>query len=207
MELNAELWRLTEPQDAYGLFSGRAGGAAVSIGQAREAILESGIRLVFWQNRYYVNLTAVDTVADDDLRLFAEYISQGLPAGGEKPAILGRLPADGLISESIKFFHQELAVQDRLWLGGENRLGLGPETDAVLARYNIGGTECQLLLVEYPDSAQAEAGRQALLDDPGDLMGSNTNGALLGAVFGRGGGSAIEILLAKALGQPTEGIP
>jgi hypothetical protein len=201
-ELNVEVWQLAEAQDAFGLFSGRSGGQAVEIGSANEALLESGIRLIFWQNRNYVNLTAVDTVADEDLRLFAEAISGALPAGGEKPAILERLPADGLIGESIKFFHQELAVQDRIWLGGENLLGLGPETDGVLAGYRIGGAEWQLLLVEYPDSAKADAGRQALAGGiAGDLLAADANGSLLGAVFGQGEGSAAENLLAMALGR------
>ncbi len=201
-ELNAEVWRMAEAQDAYGLFSGRAGGQAVTVGSANEAILETGSRLVFWQNRYYVNLTAVDAVADEDLRLFAEFMSKALPSGGDKPAIINRLPANGLIPDSDKFFHQELAVQDRLWLGGENLLGLGPDTDAVLARYRTGDAEWQLLLVAYPDSAKADAGSQALTRGIAEnLVATDTNGSLLGAVFGPGGGVAAKVLLAQALGK------
>jgi hypothetical protein len=201
-ELNVEIWQMTEPEDAYGLFSGRAGGETARVGSAVDAVLESGIRLVFWQNRYYVNLTAVDTIADEDLRRFAEHISQALPAGGDKPAILGRLPADGLVPESVKFFHQELAVQDRIWLGGENLLGLGPETDAVLARYRVDGAEWQLLLVEYPDGAGAAAGLKALAGGAADApRAADVNGGLLGAVFGQGEETAAQGLLAKTLGK------
>jgi hypothetical protein len=201
-ELNVEVWQLAAAQDAYGLFSGRTGGAETSIGGANEAVLESGSRLVFWQNRYYVNLTALDTVPDEDLRLFAETISKALPTGGERPPLVGLLPANGLVPESVKFFHQELAIQDRLWLGGENLLGLGPETDAVLTRYRMGDAEWQLLLVQYPDSVKADAGRQALAGGAADnLVAADTSGALLGAVFGQGGGSSAEVLLAKALGK------
>jgi hypothetical protein len=201
-ELNVEIWQMTEPEDAYGLFSGRAGGETARVGSAVDAVLESGIRLVFWQNRYYVNLTAVDTIADEDLRRFAEHISQALPAGGEKPAILGHLPADGLVPESVKFFHQELAVQDRIWLGGENLLGLGLRTDAVLARYRAGGAELQLLLVEYPDAAGAAAGLKALAGGAAEIpLAADANGGLLGAVFGQGEEAVARNLLAKSLGK------
>jgi hypothetical protein len=200
--LNAEVWQLAESEDAFGLFSGRAGGDLLAIGGAKEAALEPGIRLVFWQNRYYVSLTAIQSVTDDDLLRFAEFISRALPAGGEKPALIGRLPAECLITGSEKFFHLELAIQDRLWLGGENKLGLGPDTDAALARCPVGDTEWQLLLVEYPDSSRAENGRQALLGGiVEDLVGVNTNGPLLAALFGEGDGDLAERIMDKALGK------
>lgn len=199
-ELNAEIWLLAETEDAFGLFSGLSGRTAVAVGSAAEAALESGIRLVFWQDRYYVNLSAVDTVPDEDLLAFAEHISRTLPAGGERPAIVGRLPADGLIAGSEKFFHLELAVQDRLWLGGENLLGLSLDTDAALAQYRTADGEWQLLLVEYSDSAGAESGRAALEGGAAeDVLAADTEGSLLGAVFGQSGEGAARNLLSAAL--------
>jgi hypothetical protein len=199
--LNAEVWRFRDAKDAYGLFTGRTGGEAVAVGDANEAALETGSRLLFWQDRYYVNLAALTAVSDEDLRLFAEFISRALPTGGSRPELVGRLPADGLIPGSEKFFHMELAVQDRLWLGGENLLGLALDTDAAVARYRSGESEWQLLLVQYPDAARADAGVAALKN--GTLEGfitAGANGSLLGAVFGQAGGNAAEALLAKALG-------
>jgi hypothetical protein len=200
--LNAEVWQFQDAKDAYGLFTGRTGGEAIAVGGANEAALETGSRLLFWQDRYYVNLAALTAVSDEDLRLFAEFISRALPTGGAKPELLGRLPADGLIPGSEKFFHMELAVQDRLWLGGENLLGLALDTDAVVARYRAGESEWQLLLVEYPDAARAEAGVAALEDGAlEDFIAAGGNGPLLGAVFGQAGGDAAEAILAKALGK------
>lgn len=200
--LNAEVWQLAVAKDAYGLFSGRTGGEAVSIGGANEAALEAGSRLAFWQDRYYVSLTAIEAASDEDLRLFAEFISKALPTGGEKPELAGRLPADGLIPGSVKFFHMELAIQDRLWLGGENRLGLGTDTDAVFGVYHRSGTEWQLLLAQYPDSARADSGLQALANGVlENLAVADTNGALLGAVIGQGDPDLALELLGKALGK------
>ena len=201
-ELNAEVWQLAAAEDAFGLFTSRTGGTAVSVGGSSEAALETGSRLVFWQSRFYVTLTALDAVSDEDLRLFAEFISKALPTGGERPKLIGRLPADGLVPGSEKFFHQELAIQDRLWLGGENLLGLGTDTDAVFARYRMGDAEWQLLLVEYPDSPRADAGLKALVSGVVEnLTTADINGALLGAVIGQGDANLAVILLRKALGE------
>jgi hypothetical protein len=200
--LNAEIWQLAVAKDAYGLFSGRPGGEAVSIGGANEALLERGSRLVFWQDRYYVSLTAIEGTADEDLRRFAEFISTALPTGGEKPELVGRLPADGLVPGSVKFFHLELAIQERLWLGGENLLGLGTDTDAVYGLYQLGKTDWQLLLVQYPDSTRADAGLQALANGMVENPAvADTNGPLLGAVIGQGDGTLAVELLGKALGK------
>jgi hypothetical protein len=200
--LTIEVWRFAEPQDAYGLFSGRTGGKALSVGGANEASLETGSRLRFWQERFFVTLTAYESVADEDLLQFAAFISKALPTGGEPPPILDRLPRDGLIPDSVKFFHQELAIQDRLWLGGENLLGLDPDTDAVLARYQTGDAEWDLLLVEYPDPLQANAGWEALTGGGmEDLAAADVNGEILGAVIGQGETAQAVDLLGQALGK------
>jgi hypothetical protein len=201
LEVVVEVWRLSKSADAYGLFSGHAG-AAVSIGHANDATLETGSRLYFWQNRFYAVLTATTTLSDDDLKTVAQSLSAGLPAGGARPALVGRLPSDQLTAGTIKYFHEELAIQDQLWLGGENLLGLGQDTDAVFALYSIDGEQVKLLLVQYPDAKRAAAGLQGL--GGGSLEGflaSDTKGSLLGAVFGKTTAAQAGALLAKALGK------
>ncbi len=200
--LNAEVWQFKDAKDAYGLFTGRTGGEAVAVGGANEAALETGSRLLFWQDRYYVNLAGLTAVSDEDLRQFAEFISKALPTGGAKPELAGRLPANGLIPDSVKFFHMELAVQDRLWLGGENLLGLTLDTDAVVARYRSGESEWQLLLVQYPDAARASAGVSALANGAlEDFIAADANGPLLGAAFGQDAETTAAAILAQALGK------
>jgi hypothetical protein len=139
--LVAEIWRLTNTADAYGLFSGHAGAVAITIGHANEALLESGSRLYFWQNRFYVVLTATTSLSDEDLEAVALRISDALSIGGSRPALIGWLPSGQLVTGSAKFFHEELAIQDQLWLGGENLLGLGQDTNAVYGQ--IGRASCR----------------------------------------------------------------
>jgi hypothetical protein len=116
--------------------------------------------------------------------------------------LVGRLPSDQLTAGTIKFFHEELAIQDQLWLGGENLLGLGQDTDAVFALYSSDGEQVKLLLVQYPDAKRAAAGLHGL--GGGSLEGflaSDTKGSLLGAVFGKTTAAHAGALLAKALGK------
>jgi hypothetical protein len=202
LELIVEIWRLSNSSDAYGLLSGHPGGIAVPIGHANEALLESGSRLYFWQDRFYVVLTATTTLSDGDLTSVAQLISDALPVGGARPALVGRLPAGQLVPGSTKFFHEELAIQDQLWLGGENLLGLGKDTNAVFARYQIGQDQVKLLLVQYPDSKRAAAGLQGLTDGGfDDLAASGANGSLLAAVFGKAAAGEAEALLVKAMAK------
>ena len=198
--LSIEIWQLARPADAYGLFTGGISGVPVDIGSDGDA--DPGRRLTFWQDHYYVHVRARQEIDDADLQGFAEALSAALPSGGEQPALVGRLPPDGLVERSAIFFHEEISIQNELWLGGENLLGLGPETDGVLARYEAGGAVARLLLIQYPDAQAASAELAAL--EGGQLDGLVTAGArgnLLGAVFGEIDVATAGTLLAEALGN------
>jgi hypothetical protein len=199
--VNVEVWRLADSADAFGLFSGRPDVPAVSLGGAAGAALETGSRLMFWQDRFYVAVVALDTVPDADLRGFGEFISARLPSGGTPPALIRGLPTDGLVAGSPKYFHQELAIQDKLWLGGENLLGLGSGTDCAYAEYRSAGADWRLLLVDYPDAAAAQSALEILRQGAvEDVSAADAIDAHLGAVFGSGDPSAADGLLRSALG-------
>ena len=69
---------------------------------------------------------------------------------------------------------------------GQNVLGLGPDTDGALARYLSDGGSAWLLLVQYPDAAQANAALRALgVGAAPNMVAAEVEGNLLGAVFGQ----------------------
>lgn len=196
--LRVEVWQLATPADAYGLFTTGIAGTPVATGNDGDA--DPGRRLAFWQDRYYVQVRARQKLDDADLRGFAEAVSKALPAGGERPALVDLLPSDGLVERGAIFFREEISIQDMLWLGGENLLGLGKETEGVLAQYDVGGAVAQLLLVQYPDAAEAAVGLAALEGGQVDgLVTADARDDLLGAVFGEIDGAAASTLLAEAL--------
>jgi len=196
--LHIEVWQLATPADAYGLFTASTAGEPVDIGNDGDA--DPGRRLAFWQDRYYVHAHARQELPDADVRGFAEAVSAALPEGGKRPALMDRLPPDGLVERSAIFFREEVSIQDELWLGGENLLGLGPETDGVLARYDVGSAVARLLLAQYPNAEAASAGLTALETSQLDgLVTAGAHGNLLGAVFGEMDEAAASGLLARAL--------
>ena len=193
------IWELETPADAYGLFTTSATGTPFAIGN--DGGIDPGRRLVFWQDRYYVEVGARQQLPDADLVGFAEAVAAALPAGGERPELVRRLPPDGLVGQSVIFFHEEISVQSELWLGGRNQLRLSRKTDGVLAQYEAGGgTVAQLLLVQYTDAGAAADGLSAL--ENGQVSGlvvADSRDGLLGAVLGGYGEAAATSLLMEAL--------
>ncbi len=198
--LDIEIWRLATPTDAYGLFGASFSGKAVAIGNGGDS--DPDRRLAFWQERYYVRVRARQAVPDAELWTFAGAVSAALPAGGSPPALLERLPPDGLVGGSVLFFHEEISFQDRLWLGGQNLLGLSAETDGVLAQYEIDGQAAHLLLIRYAHADAASIGLVAVnLGGIEDVLAADTHGELLGVVLGSMDTAVAQELLSKALGK------
>jgi hypothetical protein len=196
--LDIHIWQVRTPEDAYGLFTASIAGEPADIGNEGDG--DPGRRLVFWQDRYVAQLFSRKDIPDADLRAFAESVSAALPTGGERPQLVDRLPADGMIPRSGVFFHEELSIQNEIWLGGENILELSPDTDGVLARYEIDGAMVRLLLVKYPDAEAAADGLAALQSGEVEgLVASDANGNLLGAVFGEVDAATADALLEEAL--------
>jgi hypothetical protein len=196
--LRIEIWQLATPADTYGLFTRNRSGEPADVGN--EGDTDPGRRLAFWQDRYYAQVRGRQALEDATLYAFAEAIVAALPAGGETPALIGQLPFKGLVARSAIFFRQEISIQDEIWLGGENILGLTPDTEGVLARYTLDGAPVHLLMVQYADAEAASAGRTALNGANIDgLLVADSNGALLAAVFGDADPAAAANLLADTL--------
>jgi hypothetical protein len=204
--LEVALWQLATPADAYGLFTSGRVGEPVTICPATtsegccEGDSDPGRRLAFWQDRYYVQVYGRQPLPDADLHLFAQAVSAALPAGGEPPALVNRLPQDHLVKRGFIFFHEEISIQNEIWLGGENILGLSPQTDGLMARYDLGDTPVYLLLIEYPEAQAASAGLAALKAGQIEgLIAADSRDNLLSAVFGQVEPIMAEALLAQTL--------
>jgi hypothetical protein len=198
VRLSAEIWRLATPADAYGLFSaGRAGAPAVL---GNEADTDPGLRVAFWQDRYFVSLSVDQAVPEATLLEFGQGIATALPKGGETPTIVGRLPAGGLVDRSAIFFHEEMSIQMEIWLGGENLLGLSHDTNGVVGHYKLGEANAWLMLIEYPKADQT-AGPLEILEEGqiSDVVVAGSKGKLLGAVFGKVEAAQAQALLDEAL--------
>jgi hypothetical protein len=199
-QVNVEVWRLADPGSAYGLWTAMRSGAPAGIGNDSDS--DGARRFAFWQDSVFVQVTANQPLETSQLEAFAQTVATNLQDGGERPVLLGRVPQGGLQAGRLIYFREELSIQNEVYLGGENILGLSQQTGGILARYTLDGQEVRLLLVEYPEEGQA-AQALPLLQNYGldGLLVSGVQGRLLGAVFGQETGDAVVNLLTEAL-QP-----
>jgi hypothetical protein len=201
--LRITVWQVATAADAYGLFTTIRSGTPVPVGNDGDA--DPGRRIVFWQDRYLADLFVQPAMSEGDLQELARAVSAQIPAGGARPTLEQWLPSQGLVASSAIFFHEEISIQNWLWLGSQNVLGLGPDTDGILARYDLDGEAAQLLLVQYPAAQAASAGlaglQSAALDN---LVAADVHGQLLGAVFGQADAPAAAELLSQSLGAESQ---
>jgi hypothetical protein len=162
--VNVEIFDMGNPQDAYGVFSYSRENEEEGIGAGFE---RKGSVLCFWQNRFFVCVADEQRSADaqESLIQVATGISAALPPEGRRPALMSVLPAEGLIPFSDRFFHTHQSLNYHYYLARENLLGLGPETDVALARYDAGAG--YLLLIAYEGESEASRASAAFSDHLG----------------------------------------
>ncbi len=207
--VTVEVFDMGTPHDAWGVFSYAREEEETGIGEAFE---RKGSILCFWQNRFYVCVSA-DQVGEDPgpvLEEVAGGISQHLPFGGERPPLVRALPPADLVPLSDRYFHLHQTLNYNYYLVRENVLNLSPDTDAVLARYAPGST--YLVLIRYPDESEAAAAlssfREAVLGAEevetaegldGKFYSSGQEGVYLALVLDGATESAAEALCLIAL--------
>jgi hypothetical protein len=181
--VQVEIYDMASDADAYGLFTYNSYGEPLDLGVEGE--LDPGYRLAFWQGRRYVQIVARESVDDDVLRAFGRAVASALPPGGRRPALVDALPQERQVPGSVRFFREKMALDNLLWLGSDDVLGLGADTEGVVARYERDGQGMDLLIVAFPDAQRAVQAR-AGLEGAGleTLAASGVVGRTLGAVFG-----------------------
>jgi hypothetical protein len=151
-----EICRMGKSQDAFGIYSDGAEGEHPDIGQDAGY----GPRLLrFWKGQAFVRILCLseeDERRDLVLALGTE-IAARIPETGERPRLMRALPRAGLVADRATYFHTIISLNHLYFLSDGNPLGLGPQTDAVFAEYEIGGRVPKLLLVRYPTADKAAA--------------------------------------------------
>jgi uroporphyrinogen-III synthase len=135
------------------------------------------------------------------LRAFAQAVASALPEGGKRPALVAALPAEGMQSGSARFFREKMALDNLLWLGTEDVIGLGPDTEGALARYEINGQGVDLMLVTFSNAQQAQAALSGLRDAGIEgLLVADVMDDTLAAVIGQVDEERARELIDRALG-------
>jgi len=154
--ITAEVYMMGSSQDAYGLYSLDQEGETIRIGD--KANYGSGL-LNFWKGNYFVRIVDMsgnDRSKEAILELGIN-ISQKIDVKGKLSELLSRLPADGLVPYSERFFHKQIILNNLYFLSTENLLDLNESTSAVMGDYLLGKMSLKLLLISYPDTSSAKS--------------------------------------------------
>lgn len=153
--INVDLFDMGNPANAFGVFSQGCETCDTSIGQGSQY---SGGLLTFWKGQYYVSILAYpESEAKRDAVLkIGRHIAAAIQAEGALPAILSLLPDEGLVKESIRYFHHYIWLNSHYFISNENILQIDKQTEAALAKYQHGDARYFLLLLLYPGKKQAQ---------------------------------------------------
>jgi hypothetical protein len=188
-----EIYRTATSADAYGLYTYHSYGEPVELGVDGER--DPGYRLAFWQDSAFVQVVAREAAGDEALWALGQAVAARLPQGGERPALVDALPVEGLQPKSVRFFREKVALDNLLWLGPDDPLGLGPDVEGVVARYEIGGQAVDLVLVAYPTPERAQSALSALnASQVEGLAETRGEGRVLGALLASAGDAPQELL-------------
>jgi hypothetical protein len=155
-EITVDLFEMSTAGSAFGVFAHSQEKPDQEVGRDSEYL--DGL-LRFWQGNYYVSLLCSPETPETRTALLAlgRRMAQRLPRAGERPEALTLLPANGLIGASIRYFRHHAWQNTYVFLSSENILDIGPNSEAILAKYDQGEERPVVLLVRYRD--QAAAGR------------------------------------------------
>jgi hypothetical protein len=158
----ADVFDMGVSEDAFGAFSAERQDPEAGIGQGSE--YAAGL-LRFWKGRFFVSVWAEEETAAtaEAVRGLGAKIAQAIEPPGPPPQLLDLLPSEGLADTRVRYFHDHASLNLYYFLADENILGLGEQTEAVLAAYETTEGRMRLLLVRYPTADEAGRGLEGFL--------------------------------------------
>lgn len=154
--VTCEVYLMPTSADAFGLLSQDRTGKKVAVGQ--DATYSSGL-LVSWQGNYFIRILA-DSLTPEAERFILELGKQvaklcGPP--GKPPRAIEWLPTQGLVADSIHYFHTQLCLNYLYFVAVDNILNLSLKTEAVMGTYQSPAGKSIVLAVGYPDESEAKS--------------------------------------------------
>ncbi len=151
----AEIYRMSSTEDAYGVFTNDTDGNVINMGQG--AIYAQGLLRV-WKGHFFVRLLAQRETGETKSAIMklGQAVIDSIVNEGRMPVLLKYLPPEGLLNESIHYFHTQVTLNFLYFLDNTNLLNLNSKTEVILARYRRADSKVRLLLISYPTSISAK---------------------------------------------------
>jgi hypothetical protein len=154
-DIVVDVFEMPSAADAYGVFTHSREGEAADVGQGGSFGYGS---LVFWKGRHFVSVYAEQESprARAAVMALGRAVAEAVPETGDVPALVGRLPGDGLDPRSVVYLRHPQILNAHVQLGPDNLFGLGPEAPAVVGRYRRGAASAALVIAAYPNEETAK---------------------------------------------------
>ena len=172
-----DVYDMTTPEGAFGIYSLNRYAEANYVDIGNEGIL-TDTNLDFWKGRYFCKVYSFDISEkyQRDVVNFGKKLALNIEESGTEPSVLGILPQNGLIPKTARSFSRKLGLDNIHYVSKENILNLGPETEGVVAEYQIDGVSFQLFVIEYPSLDLASSAFEAYsghLEEEAELLSTN----------------------------------
>ena len=86
---------------------------------------------------------------------FGNKLASRIQESGEESSIIKKLPKEGLIPKTEKFFTRKLGLDNVHFISEENVLELNGETKGTAAEYQSGNNRFSIFVIEYPSPEKA----------------------------------------------------
>lgn len=189
-DIIADVFDMGRAADAFGAYHhDYREGESVELGRESE-YLEGA--LAFWKDRYFVSVLTIEETPESKAAVLktAQAIAAAIKDDGAPPDIVALLPAEGLQTRHVHYFHDHFCLNIHYFLAEDNLLDLGKDTEGVMGRYVPDAAQpkaaCWLTIVRYPGAARSETARAKFMagylpEAGGDAFAAIENGKWAGA--------------------------
>ncbi len=159
-DLIVDVFEMASSSDAFGVFTHSRDGEPAAIGQDSTFAFNT---LLFWKGRYFVSVYAEQESAraKEAVLALGRAVAAAIPEAGEAPALVTRLPRQGLDERSLVWLRHPRILDAHAHPGPDGTLGVSASAPAAIGRYLRGGERAELVLVSYADVAAEEKAASA----------------------------------------------
>ncbi len=165
----ADIFDMSSPEDAFGVFTFERSGEEVGIGQ--NSCYRGGL-LTFWKHKFFVSIFTEEENEESKRALFelARVIESSVHEKGEIPSFLQLLDDEEIDKSSIKLFHDQNILNANYFVSYENILKLDKNTTCISGKSKKGEF---VLIIFYPDELKAKTAYREFLSSymPGSVDG------------------------------------
>jgi len=154
-----DIYALQSSPDAFGLYTfERSPDAEFLLDLGPQGWFKDG-SVAFWRGTCHVRIVSLAEKSDRErLVALARAIHGRITASSALPKNMHLLltgASHSLVENSLKFFHQKVALDGIHFVSPENVLDLGKDTDGFVAPCGYKDQRWKMFLIRYPDAARA----------------------------------------------------